>query len=92
MAQPGPNFGPTRLAHRARPILPPLDLRVILEEILFVLKRFQYYTSEIQISLLFRQRLKLKSGFSSHSLSLDLFLHFLTFCLISDDWNPVMEH
>ena len=20
------------------------------------------------------------------------FLHFLTFCLIGDDWNPVMEH
>ena len=25
-------------------------------------------------------------------LSLDFFLHFLTFCLIGDDWNPVMEH
>ena len=48
--------------------------------------------SEIQISLLFRQRLKLKSEFFSDSLSLDFFLHFLTFCLIGDDWNIVMEH
>ena len=39
-----------------------------------------------------QQRLKLKYGFLSHSLSLDFFLHFLTFCLIGDDWNPVMEH
>ena len=30
--------------------------------------------------------------FFSHSLSLDFFLHFLTFCLIGDDWNLVMEH
>ena len=30
--------------------------------------------------------------FFSHSLSIDFFLHFLTFCLIGDDWNPVMEH
>ena len=26
------------------------------------------------------------------SLSLDFFLHFLTFYLIGDNWNPVMEH
>ena len=69
-----------------------MDFRVILEHILFVLKRFRCYTLEIQISLLFKQRLKLRSGFFSHSLSLDFFLHFLTFCLIGDDWNPVMEH
>ena len=30
--------------------------------------------------------------FSSHSLSLDFFIHLLTFSLIDDDWNPVMEH
>ena len=30
--------------------------------------------------------------FFTHSLSLDFFLHFLTFCLIGDDWNPVMKH
>ena len=30
--------------------------------------------------------------FFSHSLSLDFFLYLLTFCLIGDDWNPVMEH
>ena len=30
--------------------------------------------------------------FFPHSLSLDFFLHLLTFYLIDDDWNPVMEH
>ena len=30
--------------------------------------------------------------FFSHSLSLDFFLHLLTFCLIGDDRNLVMEH
>ena len=30
--------------------------------------------------------------FFSHSLSLNFFLHLLTFYLIGDDWNPVMEH
>ena len=49
-------------------------------------------TSKIQISLLFTQRLKFKFEFFSHSLSLDLFLHFLTCCLIGDDKNPVMDH
>ena len=58
-----------------------VDLRVMFEQIFFVSKRFRCCTSEIQISLLFRQRLKLKSGFFfSHFLSLDFFLHFLTFC------------
>ena len=58
-----------------------VDLRVFFEHILFVLKRFRYCTSEIQISFMLRQRLKLKFGFFfSHSLSLDFFLHFLTFC------------
>ena len=69
-----------------------VDLRVVLEQILFVLKRFRCCTSEIQISLLFIQNLKLKFEFFSHSLSLDFFLHSLTCCLIGDDWNPVMEH
>ena len=40
-----------------------------------------------------RQGLKIKSGFFfSHTLSLDFFLHLLTFCFIDDDWNPIMEH
>ena len=70
-----------------------VDLRVIFELIFFVSKRFRCCSSEIQISLLFRQRLKLRSGFIfSHSLSLDSFVLFLTFLLIGDYWNPVMEH
>ena len=40
-----------------------VDLRVSFEQIFFVSKRFRCCTSEIQISLLLRQRLKLKSGF-----------------------------
>ena len=39
-----------------------------------------------------RIKAKIWIFFSSHSLSLDFFLHLLTFCLIGDDWNPVMEH
>ena len=45
-----------------------VDLRVIFEQIFFISKRFWCCTSEIQISLLFRQRLKLKSGFFSLTL------------------------
>ena len=37
-------------------------------------------------------KIEIKTGFFSHSLSLDFFLHVLSFCLIGDDWNPVMEH
>ena len=58
-----------------------VNIRVIFEQIYFVSKRFRCCTSEIHISLLFRQRMKLKSGFFfSHLLPLDFFLHFLTFC------------
>ena len=37
-------------------------------------------------------KIETKIKFFSHSLSLDFFIHFLTFCLIGDDWNPVMKH
>ena len=60
-----------------------VDLRVIFEQIFFVLKRFWCCTSEIQISLLFKQRLKLRSGFFfSHSCLLISFFIFLLFV----DW------
>ena len=46
--------------------------------------------SDIQFIYCRGEDLSSNLGFSL--LSLDFFLHFLTFCLISDDWNPVMEH
>ena len=60
-----------------------IDLIVIFGQILFLLKRFRCCIIEIQISLLFRQRLKLKSGFflfHGFSLSkLPIFLVFATY-------------
>ena len=37
-------------------------------------------------------KIEAKIWIFSLTLSLDFFLHLLTFCLIGDDWNPVMEH
>ena len=37
-------------------------------------------------------KIESKSRFFSHSLSLDFFLHVLSFYSIGDDWNLVMEH
>ena len=42
--------------------------------------------------IIVQTKIEAKIWIYSHSLSLDFFLNFLTFCLISDDWNPVMEH
>ena len=49
MAQPGPNFGRTGLAHRARPILPPLVAAHIKE---IIKAQFTFTTTAIQASVI----------------------------------------
>ena len=46
--------------------------------------------SDIQFIYYSGEDLSSNLGFSL--LSLDFFLHFLTFFMIGDDWNPVMKH
>ena len=60
-----------------------VDLRVIFEQIFFISKRFRCCTSKIQISLLFRQRLKLRSGFFFF-LTPYLLISFFIFLLFID--------
>ena len=42
--------------------------------------------------IIVQTKIETKIWILSLSLSLDFFLHVLSFCLIGDDWNPVMEH
>ena len=65
---------------------------MVLEHIFISIKEILVLYNRDSDFIIVQTKIETKIWILSLSVSLDFFLHVLTFCLIGDDWNPVMEH